>query len=89
MITDSQFLLANARIVDFPIVYCNDGLCQLTGFERADLMQRSATCSMMHGELTNEDSVRRLQDALEHHVSDQLEILFYKKNSACYIYLFI
>jgi len=79
--TDSQFLLANARIVEFPIVYCNDGMCQLTGFERADLMQRPAICTLMHGELTNEGSLRRLQEALEQQVTDQIEILFYKKNS--------
>ena len=74
-------MLANARIVDFPIVYCNDGLCQLTGYDRGDLVQKPAICTTMHGELTNEDTIRRLQDAFERQISDQLEILFYKKNS--------
>ena len=34
---DSSFLLANAQIVDFPIVYCNETFCKMSGFNRAEV----------------------------------------------------
>ena len=80
-IADSHFLLANARLVDFPVVYCSEGLCQLTGFERSELMQKPAVCSTMHGEQTTTESIERFQDAMEKQISDQFEIQLYRKNS--------
>ncbi|ELU12909.1 hypothetical protein CAPTEDRAFT_198709 [Capitella teleta] len=76
----SSFLLANARIVDYPIVYCNDGFCKLAGYNRAEVMQKSSTCSFMYGELTDGDTVGKLEDALEKQEQEQVEILLYKKN---------
>ena len=35
----------------------------------------------MHGELTNQATANRLQEALQKQVEDQMEILLYKKNS--------
>jgi len=86
-VTDSHFLLANARIVDFPIVYCNEGLCQLTGFERSELMQKPAVCSAMHGEQTSCESIARLEDAMQKQIADEFEIQLYKKNSTCQLAL--
>lgn len=38
---DSSFLLANAQIVDYPIVYCNETFCKMSGYNRAEVMQKS------------------------------------------------
>lgn len=38
---DSSFLLANAQIVDYPIVYCNDAFCKISGFSRGEVMQKA------------------------------------------------
>jgi len=85
-LADSHFLLANARLVDFPVVYCNEGLCQLTGFDRSDLMQKPATCSSMHGEQTSPESIARLHEAMEKQISDQFEMQLYRKNSNALFY---
>ncbi|KAG7258196.1 hypothetical protein CRUP_000595, partial [Coryphaenoides rupestris] len=37
-------LLGNAQIVEWPVVYSNDGFCKLSGFHRAEVMQKSSTC---------------------------------------------
>jgi len=37
--TDSNFVLGNAQAAGFPIVYCSDGFCELTGFSRAQASQ--------------------------------------------------
>jgi PAS domain-containing protein len=81
LLTDSSFLLANARVVDYPAVYCNDGFCKLSGYSRAEVMQRPANCSFMAGELTNVDTIKRIDVSLETHEQEQVEILLYKKNS--------
>ncbi|XP_059178436.1 potassium voltage-gated channel subfamily H member 1-like [Physella acuta] len=77
---DNSFLLANARIVDYPIVYMNDGFCKLAGYNRAEVMQKSSTCSFMYGELTDKDTVKRVESCFEKMLQEQVEILLYKKN---------
>jgi len=42
----------------------------------------------MHGEQTTAESIRRLQDAMTKHISDQFEIQLYKKNSTCRVAVF-
>lgn len=34
---DSSFLLANAQIVDYPVVYCNESFCKISGYNRAEV----------------------------------------------------
>ncbi|XP_060804055.1 potassium voltage-gated channel protein eag [Amyelois transitella] len=77
---DSSFLLANAQIVDYPIVYCNETFCKMSGYNRAEVMQKSCRCTWMYGELTEKEAVERVDRALDHHLADQFEILLYKKN---------
>ncbi|CAG5023792.1 unnamed protein product [Parnassius apollo] len=76
----SSFLLANAQIVDYPIVYCNETFCKMSGYNRAEVMQKSCRCTWMYGELTEKEAVERVDRALDHHLADQFEILLYKKN---------
>nr|XP_036677179.1 potassium voltage-gated channel protein eag isoform X6 [Drosophila suzukii] len=78
---DSSFLLANAQIVDFPIVYCNESFCKISGYNRAEVMQKSCRCGFMYGELTDKETVGRLEYTLENQQQDQFEILLYKKNN--------
>ncbi|XP_050441193.1 potassium voltage-gated channel protein eag isoform X2 [Adelges cooleyi] len=77
---DSSFLLANAQIVDFPIVYCNESFCKISGYNRAEVMQKSCRCSFMYGDLTDKETICRIDEVLEGHYHDQFEILLYKKN---------
>uniref|UniRef100_A0A2S2NHP9 Potassium voltage-gated channel protein eag n=1 Tax=Schizaphis graminum TaxID=13262 RepID=A0A2S2NHP9_SCHGA len=76
----SSFLLANAQIVDFPIVYCNESFCKISGYNRAEVMQKSCRCSFMYGDLTDKETICRIDEVLESHYNDQFEILLYKKN---------
>ncbi|CAB3240624.1 unnamed protein product [Arctia plantaginis] len=76
----SSFLLANAQIVDYPIVYCNETFCKMSGYNRAEVMQKSCRCTWMYGELSEKEAIDRVDRALDHHLADQFEILLYKKN---------
>ena len=82
---DSSFLLANAQIVDYPIVYCNESFCKISGYNRAEVMQKSCRCAFMFGELTDKETISRVDHVLEHQLHDQFEILLYKKNSKSFI----
>ncbi|KER20379.1 hypothetical protein T265_15326, partial [Opisthorchis viverrini] len=75
-----SFILANARIVDYPIVYCNEGFSKLIGYSRVDIMQKSGNCAYFYGEQTTQEMRDRLLKALDTQTPDQIEMLFYKKN---------
>ena len=44
-------------------------------------MQKSCRCAFMLGELTDKETIARIDEILENHYQDQFEILLYKKNS--------
>lgn len=37
---DSNFVLGNAQVAGYPIVYCSDGFVELSGYSRAQIMQK-------------------------------------------------
>ncbi|XP_055298065.1 potassium voltage-gated channel protein eag [Sitodiplosis mosellana] len=77
---DSAFLLANAQIVDYPIVYSNEAFCKMTGYGRADIMQKPCRCQFMYGESTDKETISRLDYTLENQLQDQFEVRLYKSN---------
>ncbi|XP_028998006.1 potassium voltage-gated channel subfamily H member 1b isoform X1 [Betta splendens] len=77
---DTNFVLGNAQIVDWPIVYSNDGFCKLSGYHRAEVMQKSSTCSFMYGELTDKEMTEKVRRTFENYEMNSFEILMYKKN---------
>ncbi|XP_054709399.1 potassium voltage-gated channel protein eag-like [Uloborus diversus] len=81
-LSDCSFLLANAQIVDFPIVYCSESFCKISGYNRAEVMQKSCRCVFMYGELTDRQSIIKIEQSLENHEQMQVEILLYKKNKS-------
>ncbi|CAG14278.1 unnamed protein product, partial [Tetraodon nigroviridis] len=77
----SNFLLGNARgHYGYPIVYCSDGFCELTGFVRTEVMQKMCACSFLHGDETSESIIQQVDKALEGQQEYQGEICFYRKN---------
>ncbi|CAK9297251.1 unnamed protein product [Gordionus sp. m RMFG-2023] len=76
----SNFVLANAQIIDYPIVYCNENFCKMTGYNRAEIIHKSCTCSFLVGEMTDKEMLKKLQITLENAEQSHTEILFYRKN---------
>ncbi|OQR68550.1 potassium voltage-gated channel protein eag-like [Tropilaelaps mercedesae] len=69
--TDCSFLLANAQIVDYPIVYCSESFCKISGYNRAEVMQKPCRCAFMYGELTDRQTIHKVDQCLENHQSEQ------------------
>ncbi|XP_036796859.1 potassium voltage-gated channel subfamily H member 4-like [Oncorhynchus mykiss] len=79
--THSNFLLGNAQgRQGYPIVYCSDGFCELTGFVRTEVMQKTCTCRFLHGAETSERVRQQVDKALEGQQEYQGEVCFYMKN---------
>ncbi|XP_067088846.1 potassium voltage-gated channel subfamily H member 4a [Osmerus mordax] len=79
--THSNFLLGNAQgRRGYPIVYCSDGFCELTGFVRTEVMQKTCTCRFLQGAETSERVTQQVDKALEGQQEYQGEVCFYRKN---------
>ncbi|TGZ33064.1 Potassium voltage-gated channel subfamily H member 6 [Temnothorax longispinosus] len=84
-VADRSFLVANAQQGLCHIIYCSDGFCRLTGFSRAEVMQRPAVCDFLHGPMTSPHAVAALRDALAAGVEKHFEILYYRKDGEYYL----
>ncbi|CAL8397150.1 unnamed protein product, partial [Gadus morhua 'NCC'] len=81
----SNFILANAQVSQgFPIVYCSDGFCELTGFSRAEVMQKSCACKFLYGPESSETVVLSIDNALEERKEFKDKITFYGKTAVLF-----
>ncbi|XP_041832206.1 potassium voltage-gated channel subfamily H member 5-like isoform X2 [Melanotaenia boesemani] len=78
--SETSFLLGNAQIVEWPVVYSNDGFCKLSGYHRAEVMHRSSTCNFMYGDLTDKKTIDKIRQTFNSYESDFHEVLLYTKN---------
>nr|XP_003223275.1 PREDICTED: potassium voltage-gated channel subfamily H member 3 isoform X1 [Anolis carolinensis] len=79
--THSNFVLGNAQVRGaFPVVYCSDGFCELTGFSRAEVMQRCCACSFLYGPDTSELVRTQIRKALDEHKEFKAELILYRKS---------
>ncbi|KAK3926147.1 Potassium voltage-gated channel subfamily H member 6, partial [Frankliniella fusca] len=67
------------------IIYCSDGFCRLTGFSRAEVMQRPAVCDFLHGPLTSQHAVSVVREALSQSAERHFEILYYRKDGTKFL----
>ena len=58
---DTGFLLINAQIVDFPVVFCSEEFSKLLGFPRSEVMQNSIRCDFMVGALSEKATIGKQQ----------------------------
>ncbi|XP_029985095.1 potassium voltage-gated channel subfamily H member 5-like [Sphaeramia orbicularis] len=78
--SETSFLLGNAQIVQWPVVYSNDGFCKLSGYHRAEVMHRSSTCNFMYGDLTDKNTIDKIKETFDTYESNFFEVLLYAKN---------
>ncbi|XP_021960719.1 potassium voltage-gated channel subfamily H member 8 [Folsomia candida] len=77
--THSNFVLGNAQVATHPIVYCSDGFCELTGYARAQIMQKGCACKFLFGAETTEDQKLEIAKSLDQKTELKLELILYKK----------
>lgn len=77
---DKKFIIANARVQNCAIIYCNDGFCEMTGFSRPDVMQKPCTCDFLHGQFTNRHAIAQVAQALLGSEERKVEITYHRKD---------
>ncbi|XP_045553611.1 potassium voltage-gated channel subfamily H member 7 isoform X2 [Salmo salar] len=82
---NKKFIIANARVQNCAIIYCNDGFCEMTGFSRPDVMQRPCTCDFLHGEFTNRHAIAQVAQALMGSEERKVEITYHRKDGSDFL----
>ncbi|KAM9334418.1 voltage-gated inwardly rectifying potassium channel KCNH7 [Symphorus nematophorus] len=82
---NKKFIIANARVQNCAIIYCNDGFCEMTGFSRPDVMQKPCTCDFLHGQFTNRHAVAQVAQALLGSEERKVEITYHRKDGSDFL----
>lgn len=85
-IADKKFIIANARVKNCAIIYCNDGFCEMTGFSRPDVMQKPCTCDFLHGPETKRHQIAQIAQALLGSEERKVEVTYYHKDGKVWFY---
>ncbi|XP_020565953.1 potassium voltage-gated channel subfamily H member 7 isoform X2 [Oryzias latipes] len=82
---NKKFIIANARVQNCAIIYCNDGFCEMTGFSRPDVMQKPCTCDFLHGQSTSRHAVAQVAQALLGSEERKVEITYHRKDGSNFL----
>ncbi len=74
--------IADAARDDLPLIYVNDGFCDLTGYSREEILGRN--CRFLQGEETSEKTVTEIRDALETAHPLTVELRNYRKDGSMF-----
>ena len=77
---DTSFIIVNAQIVDYPIVYCSEEFSKLLGFKRSEVMQQPIRCEFMCGTLTDKSTIGKSFSF----ILDRYHISIHKKTKSNY-----
>ncbi|XP_041670270.1 potassium voltage-gated channel subfamily H member 2 [Cheilinus undulatus] len=85
---DSQsrkFVIANARVENCAIIFCNDGFCHMCGYSRAEIMQKPCTCNFLYGPDTKRLAIAQMAQALLGSEERKVEISLYRKDGQSFL----
>ncbi|XP_032880055.1 potassium voltage-gated channel subfamily H member 7 isoform X2 [Amblyraja radiata] len=80
-----KFIIANARVQNCAIIYCNDGFCEMTGFSRPDIMQKPCTCDFLHGPESKRNAIAQFAQALLGSDERRITVIFYRKDGSTFL----
>ncbi|KAK6293241.1 hypothetical protein J4Q44_G00367420 [Coregonus suidteri] len=75
-----KFIIANARVENCAIIFCNDGFCAMCGYSRAEIMQKPCTCNFLYGPHTKRLAIAQMAQALLGSEERKMEINLYRKD---------
>ena len=83
---ECNFLLANSELWDWPIVYANEGFCNITGISRSEIITKSCVCEFLHGHQTDVDTIEKWKEILGKKNKANLELLLYDREGRFYLH---
>lgn len=75
-------IVISSCLEDFPIIYCNDAFCTLTGYERPEIIGKN--CRFLQGEETNQTVVGSIKSAIAQSKTHRIVIKNYRKDGAAF-----
>jgi len=76
-----NFVIGNAQADGIPVIYCTKGICELTGYEKGDFVQKSCALEFLCGPETDPNSVSDVRKALQSGEKREIcPVTYYKKN---------
>ncbi|XP_062847284.1 potassium voltage-gated channel subfamily H member 2 [Trichomycterus rosablanca] len=82
-----KFVIANARVENCAIIFCNDGFCHMCGYTRAEIMQKPCTCDFLYGQNTKRLAIAQMAQALLGSEERKVEITLYRKDGVGFLCL--
>ncbi|XP_051809624.1 potassium voltage-gated channel subfamily H member 2-like [Acanthochromis polyacanthus] len=79
-----KFIIANAQVENCAIIFCNDAFCGMCGYTRAEVIQKSCTCSFLYGPHTKRPAMAQMAKALLGAEERKVEISLYTKDGVCF-----
>ncbi|XP_059914079.1 potassium voltage-gated channel subfamily H member 2-like [Gadus macrocephalus] len=79
-----KFIIANARVENCAIIFCNDAFCSMCGYTRGEVMQKSCTCSFLYGPGTRRPAMAQMAKALLGAEERKVEMILYTKEGECF-----
>ena len=80
--TRMPMVITDPRQPDNPIVFCNDAFCNLTGYEREEILGRN--CRFLQGPPSRSDDVARIRQAIERREGIQIDLLNHRKDGTTF-----
>ncbi|MCA9011778.1 MAG: PAS domain S-box protein [Planctomycetaceae bacterium] len=71
-------VIVDAVSDDMPIVYCNRGFEQITGFSRNEILHRN--CRFLQGRKTDSAAVKKIRNAIENRTGCRVTLLNYRRD---------
>lgn len=73
-----NFVISDPSIPDCPIVFASDGFCEMTGYDRYEILGRN--CRFLQGPDTDRKAVDEIRQAVQQEDETTVRVLNYRKN---------
>jgi PAS domain S-box-containing protein len=80
--TNEGVTLADPLQSDTPLIYVNDAFCQMTGYEREEVLGKN--CRFLQGEATAQDVIKAIHQHLSQQTAGTFELINYRKDGSTF-----
>lgn len=63
--TGKSFVIGNAALPDWPIIYCNESFIALFGWTRSDVIGQPVTCPFLYGQDTDKEIIENFRIGIQ------------------------
>ena len=79
-LTGKSFVIGNAALADWPIIYCNESFISLFGWTRTDVIGRPVTCTFLYGDATDGEVIQNFRLGVQEREEYECEVVLYTKS---------